>query len=203
MKDKVVIGIDESYKNTGITVNKNNGEEIKVFNVYCDSLDNNTLKRQSLKERLDKIVKHVKKNYPDAEVVCIIERIRLKSQGFLNINYIKGIGALNAIITDIMYEYGIEVYSVDTRSWKSAIVGTSKPMANKYKIDPEKYPTILWNIKNGRKDKIINYDVGKKKKGVITKGDLKYTYDDDRSDSIAISFYGFLPVKRQKLEKEH
>ena len=156
-----------------------------------------------LRERLDNIVKRVKEKYPDAEVVCVIERIRLKSQGFLNINYIKGIGALNAIITDTMYEYGIETFSVDTRAWKSAIVGTSKPMANKYSIEPEKYPTILWNVKSGRKKEIINYEVGKKKKGVIVKGDKKYRYDDDKSDSIAISFYGFLPAKRQKLEKEH
>lgn len=201
--DKIVIGIDESYENTGITVNKNNGEEIKVFNVYCDSLDNNTLKRQMIKEMLDKIVKHVKKNYAGSEVICIIERIRLQSKGFLNINYIKGIGALNALIVDIMYGYGIETFSVDTRAWKSAIVGTSKPMKNKYGLPAEKYPTILWNVKHGRKKDIIDYNVGKKKKGIIIKGDKKYTYDNDKSDSIAISFYGFLPVNKQKLEKEH
>ena len=201
--NKVVIGIDQSYKNTGVTVNKNNGEDLKVFGLYTDCYKNNTIKRQVLRERLDNIVKRVKEKYPDAEVVCVIERIRLKSQGFLNINYIKGIGALNAIITDTMYEYGIETFSVDTRAWKSAIVGTSKPMANKYDIEPEKYPTILWNVKNGRKKEIINYEVGKKKKGVIIKGNKKYRYDDDKSDSIAISFYGFLPAKRQKLEKEH
>lgn len=201
--NKVVIGIDQSYKNTGVTVNVNNGEKLKVFNIYTEKMKNNSEKRKEIRNKISAIVNKVKSLYPETEIVCIIERIRLKSQGFLNLDYIKGIGALNAIIVDIMYDKGIEIYSVDTRSWKSAIVGTSKPMTNKYKINPEKYPTILWNIKNGRRDKIINYDIGKKKKGVITKGDLKYTYDDDRSDSIAISFYGFLPVKRQKLEKEH
>lgn len=201
--NKVVIGIDQSYKNTGVTVNVNNGERLRVLNIYTDCYKTNSIKRKVLKEKLNRIVKHVEEKYPDAEVVCIIERIRLKSQGFLNINYIKGIGALNALIVDIMYDNGVETYSVDTRAWKSAIVGTSKPMENKYGIEPEKYPTILWNIKNGRKKEIINYDVGKKKKGVIVKGDKKYRYDDDRSDSIAISFYGFLPAKIQKLEEEH
>lgn len=202
--NKVVIGIDQSYKNTGVAVNKNNGEDLKVFGIYTDCYKNNSIKRNVLKEKLNRIVKHVKEKYPDAEVVCIIERIRLKSQGFLNINYIKGIGALNAIITDIMYNYGIETFSVDTRAWKSAVVGTSKPMKNKYGLPPEKYPTILWNVKNGRKKNIINYDVGKKKKGVITnkKGE-RYMYDDDKSDSIGISFYGFIPVEKQKLEKEN
>lgn len=202
--NKVVIGIDQSYKNTGITVNVNNGEKLKVRNIYTDCYENNSIKRSVIRKNLVNLVSIVKMVYPKAEIVCIIERIRLKSQGFLNINYIKGIGALNALIIDVMYNNGIETYSVDTRAWKSAIVGTSKPMENKYGLPPEKYPTILWNVKNGRKKDIINYDVGKKKKGVITnkKGE-RYMYDDDKSDSIAISFYGFLPAKRQKLEKEN
>jgi hypothetical protein len=201
VSDKVVIGIDESYKNTGVTVNKNNGEELKVFAIHAEPLENNSLKRQMIKEWLVKIIKHVKKVYPNAEVICIIERIRLQSKGFLNIDYIKSIGALNALIVDTMYDYGIETFSVDTRAWKSAVVGTSKPMENKYGLPAEKYPTIVWNVKNGRKKEIINYNVGKKKKGVIVKGDRNYTYDDDKSDSIAISFYGF--TNKPKLEKEH
>jgi len=202
--NKIVIGIDQSYKNTGVTVNINNGEKLKVRNIYTDCYENNSIKRSVVRKTLFNLISVIKIAYPKAEVVCIIERIRLKSQGFLNINYIKGIGALNALIVDVMYNNGIETYSVDTRAWKSAIVGTSKPMENKYGLPPEKYPTILWNVKNGRKKDIINYDVGKKKKGVITnkKGE-RYMYDDDKSDSIAISFYGFLPAKRQKLEKEN
>lgn len=175
-----------------------------MLNIYTDCYENNSIKRSVVRKKLFNLISVIKIAYPKAEVVCIIERIRLKSQGFLNINYIKGIGALNALIVDVMYNNGIETYSVDTRAWKSAIVGTSKPMENKYGLPPEKYPTILWNVKNGRKKNIINYDVGKKKKGVITnkKGE-RYMYDDDKSDSIAISFYGFLPAKRQKLEKEN
>ena len=202
-KDKVVIGIDESYKNTGVTINKNNGEDLKVYHIYTDPIKDNSMKREVIREKLIRVSEYVKKVYPDAEVICIIERIRLQSKGFLNINYIKGIGALNALIVDIMYGYGIETFSVDTRAWKSAIVGTSKPVENKYGLPAEKYPTIVWNIKHGRKKDIIDYNVGKKKKGVIVKGDKKYTYDNDKSDSIAISFYGFLPVNKQKLEKEH
>ena len=202
--NKVVIGIDQSYKNTGVTVNVNNGERLRVLNIYTDCYENNSIKRSVVRKKLFNLISVIKIAYPKAEIICIIERIRLKSQGFLNINYIKGIGALNALIVDVMYNNGIETYSVDTRAWKSAIVGTSKPMENKYGLPPEKYPTILWNVKNGRKKNIINYDVGKKKKGVITnkKGE-RYMYDDDKSDSIAISFYGFLPAKRQKLEKEN
>lgn len=202
--NKVVVGIDQSYKNTGVAVNYNNGEKLKVFGIRTENIKENSDKRKAIKEKLEKIVEHTKTNFPNTEIVCIIERIRLQSKGFLNINYIKGIGALNALIVDLMCDYGVETFSVDTRAWKSSVVGTSKPMENKYGIIPEKYPTIVWNIKHGRKKDIINYNVGKKTKGVITnkKGE-RYMYDDDKSDSIGISFYGFIPVSKQKLEKEH
>ena len=204
MKVKVVIGIDQSYKNTGVTINVNNGKTLKVFNIHTENIKENSDKRKMIKEQLGKIIERVKTKFPNADIVCIIERIRLQSKGFLNINYIKGIGALNALIVDMMGDNGIETFSVDTRAWKSAIVGTSKPRENKYGIIPEKYPTILWNVKSGRKQMIVNYDVGKKTKGVLTnKQGERYMYDDDRSDSIAISFYGFIPVSKQKLEKEH
>ena len=201
---RVIIGIDQSYKNTGVTINYNNGEKVKVFGIRTENIKENSDKRKAIKEKLEKIIERTKTNFPNTEIVCIIERIRLQSKGFLNINYIKGIGALNALIVDLMCDYGIETFSVDTRAWKSSVVGTSKPMENKYGIIPEKYPTIVWNIKHGRKKDIINHNVGKKSKGVITnnKGE-RYMYDDDKSDSIAISFYGFIPASEQKLEKEH
>lgn len=200
-KDRIVIGIDQSYKNTGLTIAVN-GEVFRVYSLRLEHLPNNSEKRRELKEWLTPIVKEVVKHYKPINVVCIIERIRLQSKGFLSMDYIKSIGALNALIIDIMYRYNINTFSVDTRAWKSAVVGTSKPQENKYGIPPEKYPTILWNVKNGRKKFIVDYCVGKKTKGVIVKGDTKYMYDDDRSDSIGIALYGFLPKKLQKLEQE-
>ena len=200
-KDKVVIGIDQSYKNTGITIAVN-GEVFRVYNVKLESFPNNSERRSELKERLVPVVKELLRSYEPINIICIIERIRLQSKGFLSIDYIKSMGALNALIVDIMYRYHINTFSVDTRAWKSAVVGTSKPQENKYGIAPEKYPTILWNVKNGRKKFIVDYCVGKKTKGVIEKNGQRYMYDDDRSDSIGIALYGFLPKKLQKLEQE-
>lgn len=200
-KDKVVIGIDQSYKNTGITIAVN-GEVFRVYNVKLETLPNNSERRRELKERLVPVVKELLRSYEPINIICIIERIRLQSKGFLSIDYIKSMGALNALIVDIMYRYHINTFSVDTRAWKSAVVGTSKPQENKYGIAPEKYPTILWNVKNGRKKFIVDYCVGKKTKGVIEKNGQRYMYDDDRSDSIGIALYGFLPKKLQKLEQE-
>jgi len=63
----------------------------------------------------------------------VCERIRTFTMGkkegkgqFLNINYIKATGGLITTIVDAAYLFGIKVYSVDTRSWKAQVVGTTK-----------------------------------------------------------------------------
>ena len=145
---------------------------------------------------------HLLKEDYDADVIVIIERIRLQSQGFINIDYIKSIGALNALIVDTAFTFDYPIYSVDTRAWKSSVVGNSKGKTNKYGIDPKKWPTILWCVSKGYKKYIINYDVGKRKsKGIIEKNGERYTYNDNIADSICISLYGF--TNNQLLKEEH
>lgn len=199
---RIVVGIDQSYKDTGISVSLDN--ELKIAtHCYTEKMKSNTEKRQALRSKLKTIFDKVYDNQRklDADVIVIIERIRLRSQGFLNIDYIKSIGALNALIVDLASAYEFEVSSVDTRAWKTAVVGTSKGINNKYGIDEKKFPTIIWCIQKGYKDKIINYDVGKRKNGIIEKDGKRYTYNDNIADSICISLYGF--TKNQKLEREH
>ena len=203
-KNKIVIGIDQSYKDTGITISLN--KEVKcVTDCYTEKMKSNTDKRIALRNCLITVINMVKKKRKelgDCEVICIVERIRLQSQGFINIDYIKSIGALNSLIVDLMKENDIPVYSVDTRAWKSAIVGNSKGKKNKYGIDEKKWPTILWCVSKGYKKHIIDYDVSvKKKKGVIEKNGERYTYNDNRADSICISLYGF--VYEPLLKEEH
>ena len=204
MKNKIVIGIDQSYKDTGISV-AYNGELKSVTECLPKTTMNNSERRTLLRNQLHEIfVKmFMKSQKENAEIVCIIERIRLQSDGFINIDYIKGIGALNAMIVDEAAKFNIPVYSVDTRAWKTSVVGTAKPKQNKYGIDPKKWPTILWCISKGYKDHIINYDVGKRKKGIIEnpKTNERYTYNDNKADSICICLYGF--KTNQKLKEEH
>lgn len=208
MKNKIVIGIDQSYNNTGISICID-GEIVEVLNVQLNKYKTNTSKRRTLYNSLCDVESFIKdyvmnNMIKEWEIICIIERIRLQSQGFLNFDYIKGIGALNAVIVDFFENFwDIPVYSVDTRSWKSNVIGSSKPMANKYGLPEEKFPTILYCVKHGYKKYIIDYNVGRKKKGIIEKNGKKYTYDNDKADAICISLYGFLPEKKQKLELEH
>jgi hypothetical protein len=203
VKNKIVIGIDQSYKDSGIAISFN-GKIKTITNCYLADLKTNTEKRKILTKRLFDVfskTKNLSAKY-DADLICIIERIRLRSDGFINIDYIKSIGALNARIVDTASYFNIPVYSVDTRAWKSSIVGTSKPKENKYGIDPKKYPTILWCISQGFESSIKEpVTSNKKKKGVIEKDEIKFTYNDNKADSAAISLYGF--IHRPNLKEEH
>lgn len=200
MYKEVCIGIDQSYENTGVSISAD-GKLLKVTSLYLGNLKSNSEKRRCLKSFLTKVIQKVKPRCKN--ITCVIERIRLRSQGFINIDYIKSIGALNAVIVDVMTDYGISVYSVDTRCWKSRIVGTCKPMDNSYGVPPEKWPTVQWCISKGFKNKILK-DVSdsRKEKGTFKIGDKKYMYNNDAADSSAISMFLFAGDKSMlKVEK--
>ena len=196
---KLIIGIDQSYKNTGISLSGDN-KLLKVKSVNLEKYQTNSEKRKVLSESLDKLLKSIEPK--SKEIICIIERIRLRSKGFLNIDYIKSIGALNSIIVDKCSEYNIKVYSVDTRCWKSQVIGTSKPQSNKYGVPDEKWATVQWVINQGFESSILQKVEGRKTKGTFTKDGQKYMYNNDAADSAGISMFGFIGDKSKlKIEK--
>jgi hypothetical protein len=187
--NKVVIGVDQSYSNTGISIAAD-GKLLKIRSLQLDSYKTNSDKRRVLSKTLDSLLSSVVPK--GKEVICIIERIRLRSQGFLNIDYIKSIGALNSIITDVCFEKNIPVYSVDTRCWKSQVIGTSKPKSNKYGVPDEKWPTVEWCIRNGWEKYILNVVESKRKnKGTFIRNGIKYEYNNDAADSAGIAMFYF------------
>lgn len=196
--NKVVIGIDQSYNNTGISIAAD-GKLVKVKSVQLDGYKTNSDKRRALANRLSGLLSSV--TLKSKEVVCVIERIRLRSQGFLNIDYIKSIGALNSIIVDICNQYGVQVYSVDTRCWKAQVIGTSKPMPNNYGVPEEKWPTVRWLIKQGWEDSLLIPIDGRKTKGTFIRDGQKYMYNNDAADSAGIAMFGFIGDK-DKLQIE-
>lgn len=207
--DKLVVGIDQSYNRTGICVMLN-GNILKTYSVDFKQCKTNTDKRLELENTLqaiydDYIDDAVTNIYKDVLIIC--ERIRLKSQGFINESYIKATGALIATIIDFFYTYEIPVYSVDTRAWKSAIIGTSKPLNNPYGINPNKYPTILYLKHKGLLEYIVEAYSGRGKKGIIQVKQngkkVRCKINDDVADSICIAMYGFLPKQKQKLKGEN
>lgn len=209
MSGKVVIGIDQSYTRTGITVLKNKNI-LKMRSVEFEDCETNTEKRTYMWCVLERYFKTVAKP-EENEVKVITERIRLRSQGFLSESYIKSTGALVATIIDVCRLYNVPVYSVDTRSWKSQIVGSSKPLQNPYGINPEKYRTILYLKQKGLLHWIAEEYEGRGEKGVIwanrkltggKKEKVRIKINDDLADSYCIAMYGYLPKTKQKLKEE-
>ena len=96
--NKIVIGLDQSYKNTGISIAADDKLK-KVSSIHLEKCDCNSDRRQKIRLKLESCLNSV--IMQSGEVECIIERIRLRSNGFLNIDYIKSIGALNATIVDV------------------------------------------------------------------------------------------------------
>lgn len=193
------IGIDQSYKNCGVSISAD-GQLLKVAHIKLEQCRTNTDKRRLLKAYLDNMLKAITSKADS--IICIIERIRLHSQGFLNIDYIKSMGALNAVIIDIMDEYDIPVYSVDTRCWKSQVIGTSKPKDNNLGVPKEKYPTVEWCIEQGFENSVLRTVKGRKVKGTFVRNGIRYMYDNDACDSSAISMFYFVGDK-EKLKQEH
>lgn len=197
--NKVVIGIDQSYNNTGISIAAD-GKLVKVKSIQLDKIKSNSDKRRALANTLDGLLSSV--TLKSKEVICIIERIRLRSQGFLNIDYIKSIGALNSVIVDRCSVYNVPVYSVDTRCWKAQVIGSSKSMPNDYGVPEEKWPTVKWLINQGWEDSILIPIEGRKSKGTFVRDGQKYMYNNDAADSAGIAMFGFRGDKdKLQLEK--
>jgi hypothetical protein len=201
MYKKIIIGVDQSYQNTGISVVVD-GHIKNIGSINLSKVENNSDKRIIISQRLERLIINMLEKKPD-ELYIFCEKIRLRSQGFINIDYIKSIGALNATIVDIAHKYNIQVYSADTRSWKAQVVGTAKPKSNNIGVDPNKWPTIQYLVKLGYQHKILVPASKQKKKGVFEIDGKRYTYNDDAADSACIALYGFIPKNKQLLSLEH
>lgn len=199
--NKVVVGIDQSYANTGISIAADDNL-LLVRSIDLSKCSCNSVRRRVLAQNVSKAIRSATACSDD--VICIVERIRLHSgaNGFINIDYIKAVGALIAAIVDTCTDYDVPVYSVDTRCWKSQVVGTTKPCTNKYGVPPEKWPTVQWCIDKGFKKQLLVPIEGRKEKGTFLHNGVKYMYNNDAADSAAIAMFGFIgdssKLKREK-----
>lgn len=192
MYNEIVIGIDQSYQNTGISIVAD-GKLKDIRSVRLDKYKNNSERRGVLHTKLQHLMSDVTNK--SNSVVCIVERARLHGgpTSFVNIDAIKAMGALTATIVDVMDQYGVKVYSVDTRCWKSQVVGTSKPQSNNYGVPEEKWPTIRWCIRQGFERKLlVDVSATRKQKGTFVRAGKKYQYNNDAADSAGIAMYWVL-----------
>lgn len=192
------IGVDQSYKRTGISIAAD-GKLIKVYSVDLSKVSKREA-RAKVKEAIDKVCKYAVFNAESCDL--ILERTRMFSQSFVSVPYIKSMGALNATIADTAAEHNIDSWSVDTRCWKSEVVGTSKGKPNKYGVDEKKWPTVQLVIKLGFEEDVKHEVIGRRSKGTFTdKDDKKYEYDDDACDSACMALYWYKgDIKKLVLE---
>lgn len=137
--------------------------------------------------------------------VALCESIRVYSGGEMQIQNHLNWGALQGTMSDVLYtKYSIILRIVDTRVWKSDIVGTSKPdYSGPTGIDPKKWPTVQYVLHGLDIPKeTISYEVGKRARNysyIDKKTNKKYNYDTDICDAICIALYGLkYPINKLK-----
>lgn len=128
----------------------------------------------------------------EPRIVVCFERIRTFSQGHMSTNYLIRTGGLVATIMDVCSRHSVDCYSVDTRAWKKAFCGTSKPSEkpNRYGVPDEKWPTVKRCLEMGLKKRIVKYfdEPTKKSKGIfVAKDGRQAMIDHDACDAVGIA----------------
>lgn len=184
--DIVCIGIDQSYTETAVAVSKG----MKV--VHAEAVDFSSCKKKWEKRAAVSavLIRLLDEYSPDA---VVYERMRTFSQNNLGISYIRATGSLNGSIEDTVKSKfpSIPVYTVDTRAWKSAVVGSNKPAQNSYGVNENKFPTAEWAMQTQKHMKssfIFEVKSKRKNKGTfMSKSGKKLHIDDNVCDAMAIS----------------
>ena len=197
MVKKIVIAFDQSYKRTGISVGID-GKLVKVTSVDLSTYPPNEA-RAVLRNIATKLIRNALKKCKD--VVILTERIRTQSQYHgrngpqyaVSKDYIFKTSALVYQIVDAAAEFDLKTYSVDTRSWKAQIVGSSKAKKTKDGKRDAKGETVQYVQRLGFDLFIRTQRATKKNPNGLD------IYDDDAADSACICLYGFLPASKQKL----
>lgn len=127
-----ILGIDPSYKRTGFAIIENE----KLLR-YC-SLDLKEIKTKKIKREIIKgFIRKIEDEYQPDRIV--IERTRLFSHGFVSM---KTVIALGSLITTVIDATDLNVYSVDSRSFKSRVIGK----ANCSKDDVIRWATFKFEV---------------------------------------------------------
>lgn len=178
-----VIAIDQSYKRTGIAI-CSKGKVVKALSLDFKGFNSKPQRRKEIRIVLRKLIKTCLKKYNNEEIVILVERTRTYTQGnIFNDKVISSFYTIIGTIVDTAYEYGIRTYSVDTRSWKSKVLGTSKPCVIPFEgvKDPQKILSVKKAISLGFEEQL---------KIIKGNGEFRY-YNDDMADAICMSLYCF------------
>ena len=189
---RCIIGLDQSYKRTGISIAVN-GKLKKVTSIDFKGVKSKTAKRLLLSEKLDKAIKSCLKKYKPEDIAIVCERIRTFTSSYdIRPDYMKSTGALIAYIVDTGFKYGITTYSIDTRAWKSAVLGSSRPIFPPVPgvKDPQKFGSVAYIMKLGFEDNLRSKS-----------NRNKYYMDDDMADGACIALSPFKANKNKFLKE--
>lgn len=194
-----IIAIDQSYTRAGLSICVS-GRVRRVSSVPMSKYKTKSQKRLELSRTLNRAIDACMKHYTPDQIVVIVERIRTFTgkraapfhtpdveaalEGFRP-NVIKAHAALIASIVDTCYLRNIRVYSVTTKSWKSAVLGSSKPIFDPIEgvSNPQKFGSVRKAIDLGFEEEMRVVKRGRNGTG--------FTYNDDMADAICMSLYPF------------
>ena len=186
------LGLDQSYKRTGLSVAVD-GKLKVVRSIQMPPDASKSQKRGLLHDEVKQALRTLLKRAD--EVVCIVEQTRFYSGGHVSFDYIKSTGALNAVIADTCAEHGVQCFSIDTRAWKSAVLGSAKKVENEFGVPPEKWMAVQFVKSLGFEENLLLEVAGRRTKGTFTTDSGRWEYDNDAADSacIALSWWKAKP----------
>lgn len=192
VKRKCIIGIDQSYKRTGIAICVD-GTVKKVVGIDFKHTKSKTSKRIRLSEVLNKALDTCLSKYKPEEIAVVCERVRtFTNSNEIRPEVIKAQAAMVAYIVDTALLRGVDTFSADTRAWKNSVLGSSKAMLIEFPgvKNPQKIASVKKAIELGFEKEISS-----------TKNRQKQVYyNDDMADAICISLFPFRPGAKLKKE---
>ena len=185
MKAKAgVLALDQSYRRTGLSVAVD--RELKVVrSVQMDSKASKFEKRKAIRLEVKRCLRTLLERCDD--VCCVIEQTRFFSSGHVSFDYIKATGALNAAIVDQCAELDVPCYSIDTRAWKHAVLGSAKKVENEFGVPPEKWMAVRFVKSLGFESNLLLKVEGRRQKGTFVNESGRWEYDNDAADSACMA----------------
>lgn len=177
MPNHVVLGIDQSYSKIGFAV-ATRSEIIRADVVDLRKLKWASQKRLCVRQLVDHWIDRYKPK------VIIVERVRLFAHARIAVHTIQQLSAMTAVIVDTAFVHqvysasalgvvrkSIPVFSVDTRAWKAAVLGSAK-------VDKE--ASLAW---------------------LMTRYTATTPLDNNAGDAACLARYAFVPQPKLQRER--
>lgn len=183
---QMVIGLDQSYTDTGVAIAVD-GQLKWIGHYNFKGCITKADKRIYLSAMVAKLCRKFQDRY---NVAIVVENIRLFSGQDPHVSraYLSGAYAMLGSLVDMAVQVGISIYCIETRSWKKAVLGSSKNAVTK-----------LEGVKDPKKIASVNYilSLGFKKRLTSVARDGKIKYNDNVADAgcIALSYFRSNKIK--------